>query len=552
MTGPTADPHVTADQDEVAAFLSDPATHGMDAPVQRIDTHGAMVFLAGDLAYKVKRAVNYPYMDFSTLAKRRAACEREIVLNRRTAPEIYIRAIPIMRGNDGRLRLGGSEKAGRADGHAMEWVVEMRRFDGDTLLDRLADRGALTPVLARALADKVAAFHREAEALHGADASGGGSDGLRWALEETCSELAEYRDLFAAGAVARFRADCQASLAGCAEILDTRLREGLVRRCHGDLHLGNLCLVDGHPTIFDAIEFNDALSNIDVLYDLAFLLMDISFRGLGPIANVVLNRYHQFAPRYDGLRALPLFLASRAAIRAKVSASARASQRNDTAARDLARAARAYFRHAVTALTPAPPRIVAVGGLSGSGKSTIARMLAPEVGHAPGAIHLRSDAIRKELFGADETDRLPESAYAAEVSADVYRVLEARAAEVLRHGWSVIVDAVSTRADGRNRLRAIAEAHGARFHGLWLDAPAEVLVSRVETRTGDASDATADVVRRQIAERPDAIDWIRIDAAHPVAEVAGAARRAIGLGRSELGETGGGQPENSDALTSSG
>ncbi|HEY5597496.1 MAG TPA: hypothetical protein VIK47_01715, partial [Kiloniellales bacterium] len=187
---------LTADQSEVAAFLADPSSHGEGcAGVERIDTHGAMVFLAGERAYKVKRAVRYPYMDFSTLALRRRACEREVELNRRTAPEIYIGTVPITREAGGALALNGS-------GEAIEWVVVMRRFAQDCLGDRLAQAGRLTPDLAIALADETAAFHERAEPLYGAAAAGGGGAGLRTVIDENLEELRDRPDIFAAAEVA--------------------------------------------------------------------------------------------------------------------------------------------------------------------------------------------------------------------------------------------------------------------------------------------------------------------------------------------------------------
>ncbi|MHA1600544.1 MAG: bifunctional aminoglycoside phosphotransferase/ATP-binding protein, partial [Alphaproteobacteria bacterium] len=394
-----------AGQGEVAAFLATPSTHGEKcARVERIDTHGAMVFLAGERVYKVKRAVRFPYMDFSTLELRRQACFHEIELNRRTAPEIYVDTVAITREANGALKLGGS-------GEAIEWAVVMRRFPQEALGDRLAQSGQFTLELAAALADEVAAFHDRAEPMR--DAPGGGAAGLRAIIDENFSEMRQRPDLFPTAEVDDLAAVTNEHLDSAATLLDNRLAEGLARRCHGDLHLRNICVVNRQPRIFDCIEFNDAIACIDVLYDLAFLLMDLEHRGLRPHANLILNRYLQRRDDIAGLAALPLFLSTRAAVRAKVSVSVADSQTDAAAARCLCDEAAGYFRAARTFLLPVAPCLVAIGGLSGTGKTCLAHELAPGLGAPPGALHLRSDVLRKSYHGVNELHRLPPSAYGA-------------------------------------------------------------------------------------------------------------------------------------------
>ena len=511
--------HLVADQSAVAAFLGDPATHG-GQPVERIDTHAAMVFLAGARAYKIKRAVKFPYMDFSTLARRKWACEREIELNRRTAPSLYLGAFPITRTGDGRLALG-------SEGEAIEWAVEMQRFDQAGLFDKLAHAGALTARLMTELADTIVRFHALADPLDPETAPHAGAAGLRWVLEETLDEFGERPDLFAASDVDGLAHASRAQLSKTEARLDERLRQGFVRRCHGDLHLRNICLVDGAPTLFDCIEFNDTLACIDVLYDLAFLLMDLDHRGLRPLANLVLNRYLQQTGDLSGLGVLPLFLAARALIRAKVSASAEASQDEADRRRELRDEARAYFRRAATYLTPSPPCMIAIGGLSGTGKTTLARRLAPSVGAAPGAVNLRSDVIRKELWGAGELDRLPQEAYAPEMSDRVYATILARAEEVLAGGYAVVADAVYAKPRERDDLDGLARRLDIPFRGLWLSARADRLIERVEQRTEDASDATETVVRRQLGYDTGPIRWQRLDAAGTELQVLEAAQAVL-------------------------
>jgi aminoglycoside phosphotransferase family enzyme/adenylate kinase family enzyme len=507
---------VVENQSEVAAFLARAETHG-GVPVERIDTHAAMVFLAGDLAYKVKRAVAYPYMDFSTLSRRRAACLREVEINRRTAPDIYLGARPIVRGPAGGLALEG-------DGEAVEWAVVMRRFDQAGLFDRLAQAGRLTPALLLRLADAVATFHARAEPISEQVGE------LRWVIDENAGEFAERPDLFAPDRAERLTAATRVALQRAADLLEDRRARGLVRRCHGDLHLRNVCLIDGRPTLFDAIEFNDAIACIDVLYDFAFLLMDLDHRGLRPAANLVFNRYLQHRGELEALAALPLFLSLRAAVRAKVSASAALSQDDEGARRRLEDEARAYFAAAAAYLTPPPARLVAVGGLSGSGKSTLGRALAPALGPAPGALHLRSDVLRKALHGVDELTELPPEAYRTEVSARVYGELLARALRALEAGQAVVLDAVYGKPEGRLEVETLARQSGVAFTGLWLEAPSEVLRARAAARRADASDATPEVVDRQLGEDPGPITWHRLEASGASEQVVSEAQRILGPG----------------------
>ncbi len=514
-----------ADQSEAATFLATPATHGLGVGpgaerVERIDTHGAMVFLAGTRAYKVKRAVRYPYMDFSTLELRRVNCEREVALNRRTAPDLYLGVEAVVRGADGRLSLGGP-------GQAIEWAVVMRRFDQNGLCDRLARAGRLKPELMRALAEAIAAFHGAAESLAGAEAAGGGAAGLGAVIAENLAELSQRPELFPAAEVAAFERASRAALGRLAPLLDQRLEAGFVRRCHGDLHLRNICVIDGRPTIFDAIEFNDAIACIDVLYDLAFLLMDLEHRGLRPYANLVLNRYLRDEAALAGLAALPLFLSARAAVRAKVSVSLAASQADAAAARGLRDEAVAYFRAAQAYLEPAPPRLVALGGLSGTGKTSLGRELAPGIGAPPGAVHLRSDVLRKALSGVENLTRLPSEAYTRAAGREVYAELARRARGGLGAGRAVIVDAVYAKPEERAAVEVLARDLAVPFHGLWLECPEAVMVARVAARTGDASDATAEVVRRQLGYDLGAVAWHRIEASGEESKVTAGAERIL-------------------------
>ena len=482
--------------DDVIAFLSDPATHGgVEVEVRR--THGAVVVLAGPHAYKVKRPVRYAYLDFTQPATRRAMLARELELNRPAAPQIYDRLVPITRTAGGGLALDGN-------GAAVEWALRMHRFPAEAEMIRVVEAGGLGAALAAALGCTVAGLHAAAPRRPGAGAARMAT--VLSGLEVSFAGVAGGLDPVAGGAVL---AAARARLARVAGVLDARAAAGFVRRCHGDLHLGNLVVLDGRPVPFDALEFDETLGTMDVLYDLAFLLMDLDRRGHRAAANIVLNRWlhNSGEPAHlTGLAALPLFLGLRAAIRAMV-----AAQRAQGAGAAEARAARAeaadYLAAAQGYLAPAPARLVAVGGLSGSGKSTLAAGLAPDIGPAPGAMLLRSDLIRKALAGVAETDRLPPGSYTEAASDRVYAEMRARAAQVLGAGHGVVLDAVHLTAGERRAAEALAGRAGVRFDGLWLDAPPPALRARVSARAGDASDADAAVVDRQLATAGAVTDW---------------------------------------------
>jgi aminoglycoside phosphotransferase family enzyme/predicted kinase len=502
----SAPSHVIEDQSEVIAFLADPRTHG-GAAVERIDTHGAVVVLAGERAYKLKRAVRFPYMDFSTLALRRRACEAELELNRRTAPELYLAAEPVVRTRAGALAIGG-------EGETLDWVVVMRRFDQEALLDRRAARGALDQRIMTDLADAILRFHAAAEPRP----EQGGAEGIARVVAGNDRGLREAgADVLDPAKTERLRQRSDAALERVGPLLEARRTAGLVRHCHGDLHLRNICLIEGRPTLFDAIEFNDQIACIDVLYDLAFLLMDLDHRGLGGLGNLVFNRYLSEGARRDGLgdlaglAALPLFLSCRAGVRAQVGAAGAAAQPDQDRAARLIAEARDYLDLALRYLDPPGPRLVAVGGLSGTGKSTLARAIAPLLQPTPGAVLLRSDVIRKHLLGRDPLARLGPEGYTAELTARVYDTMRERARAALAAGHSVVADAVHGRADERAAIAAVARELKAPFDGLWLEAPPGVLEARVAARAVDASDATVEVLRQQLSYEIGAIDWQRID-----------------------------------------
>jgi uncharacterized protein len=490
----------TNSQDEVLTFLADPTTHGGEK-VQRIDTHAASVFLAGERALKIKRAVRFPFLDYSTLAKRKQACEAELAVNTPYAPEIYRGVIAITREADGRFAIGGK-------GTPVEWAVEMRRFDEKRTLDHLA--GEIDEALADALGRAVGAAHARAQPIEGA----AWIAAIGSYIGEHAEAFRKYPELFGRAEIDTLERLGRTAYQHILPLLRDRSQRGLIRRIHGDLHLGNIVLIDGKPVLFDAIEFSEIIASGDVLYDLGFLLMDLLERGLQLPASIVFNRYltqmHN-AEDLDGLTALPFFLSLRAAIRAMVTA-ARMERAPEKQRAAIAKSARDYFAFARKAIEPPAPKFIAVGGLSGTGKTQLARMLAPHVGPMPGAVIGRSDVERKALFGAAETDTLPTDTYTPAVNERIYRLLFDKARRVLATRHSVIVDAVFARAAERATLAVVASSANLRVQGLFLTADLATRLARVGVRAGDASDADEKVARTQESYDLGPLDWAQIDA----------------------------------------
>jgi uncharacterized protein len=507
-------------QDATIAFLSRPESYaGGVAAVETIATHASMVFLAGDCAYKLKRAVKYPYLDFSTPELRRRACETELTLNRRTAPTLYLAVRPL-------FRTSGDDIAWQGPGMAIDWVVVMRRFAQSALFDRLAGEAGLTAPLMTLLADRIAAFHDDAERMP----DYGGSAGIGEVVAMNEGVLSRFMpSVFDAQKVDALCAATRAALTRVTALLEKRRLGGKVRHCHGDLHLGNICLIDGQPTLFDCIEFSRSLAAIDVLYDLAFLLMDLEHRGQRRFANLVFNRYLDRTDEADGIATVRLFASLRATIRAHVTATAAENQGKIGARKAAIEQANSYLDLAGDLLRPVPARLVAVGGLSGTGKSTLATALAPAIGAFPGARILRSDVIRKRLLGVKFEEHCPAEGYAQEITETVYAQLRLQAADALAAGQSVVLDAVAADPAERSSFAAAAEAAGVAFTGLWLEAPPSRLEDRIRRRRNDVSDATVEVLHRQLDWDIGRLDWVRIDAGGGPHACLATAARALGM-----------------------
>ena len=333
---------LTEDQSAVRAFLAEPASYpDATTTVTMFETHGAVVFVTDTRAYKLKKAVAFPYMDYGTLARRADMCAREIAFNRRTAPEIYLHAVPVT-SDAGGLKIGGT-------GTVVDWLVEMNRFDPAEVLGEKAGRGEVDEALILRIIDKVADFHDTAEAVTGID----GYAALRGVAHGNDGQFAAFASVLPRAETERLTALTLAALEAHAPRLTARAKAGKLKRCHGDLHLGNICLYHGAPLIFDCIEFNDAFAVIDTLYDVAFLLMDLDARGLGAFARQAEARYLARMDEADARPLLPVLCSMRAAIRAHVSVAIASGIADATAKAGFVQAAKAYLTQGLRYLDPA-------------------------------------------------------------------------------------------------------------------------------------------------------------------------------------------------------
>ena len=471
---------IPASQTATAALLQRLA--GLPA----LETPISVVFRGTETVWKLRKAVATPFLDFTSLAERERAARRELALNAAGAPGMYRDVVAVREGPT----LEG-------DGKVIYWVVRMARVAEGDFLDRMATEGQITPVLLDQLADAVAAYHARLPPL--------ATDPLPAFDRLITGNIASARVAeLPENEIAKWHAGITDLRHRLAPWLRARRDAGFVRRIHGDLHLGNLCLWQGRPTPFDALEFDEALAEFDLGYDLGFLLMDLETRlgenRLGrAAANRVLNRYLARTGDWGLVAGLPLFLSLRAMVRAHVEARSGHPDR-----------AEAYLQTALTSLRPSHAIVIGIGGLPGSGKSTIARAIAPQVGTAPGAVIVRSDEIRKRQHTAAPEDKLPPAAYTKAASAKVFAELFDAVRTVASAGHAAIADATFMAREHRDALTYAANGH--RLVGIWLEAPLPLLEVRIAARVGDASDADLSVLRSAAKSNPTAGDWQAVDA----------------------------------------
>ena len=469
---------------ELAAELLTAAAYPhTTSDIEVIETHISWVLLTGEFAYKIKKPVTQPFLDFSTLEQREHFCREELRLNARLAPELYLDVVPIG-GTPEQPRVGNTP--------AFEYAVRMRQFDVEASADRLiqAEANALGREQLEALADRMAAFHDALEPV---------SDTRQHTA--ILKNLAETRDVMADSdrpGLQRLLADTAAAVARLANVFAERSAAGRVRDCHGDLHLGNIALIGEQLIPFDCLEFDPRLRTIDLIDEIAFLFMDLASHGRHDLAFAFLNRWLERTGDFAGLALLRLYAAHRALVRVKVSAiSARESA--DPAA---VAAGERYLRAAESALAESSGRLLLMMGLSGSGKTTVAR----EIAGLTGAVHVRSDVERKRLCSLDplaDARAAPGAGiYSRETTAATYDALLAAAQAALAGGLTIIVDATFLAHAQRQRFAELAAACDAPSRILHCTAAESTLRERVRQRAqarGDASDADESVLDRQLA-----------------------------------------------------
>lgn len=489
----------SASRDErVIDALHDPKCypHAVER-VEVLETHISWVLLAGDYAYKLKKPVNLGFLDFSTLEARRFYCEEELRLNRRTAPRLYLEVVPVT-GSEAEPRIGG-------EGRPIEYAVKMRRFGQDALLSRMAQAGTLGAAEVDALARGIAAFHARIARADPARPFGSAAQALAPAVQNFDQIEALIGPNADVPELERLRGWTRDEHARLRSTFEARRAGGFVRECHGDLHLGNVALIDGEPTPFDGIEFNEAFRWIDVMNEVAFLVMDLVDRKLPRLAWHFLNGYLEATGDYAGLSMLRFYLVYRALVRAKVACIRDHQPGLDAQAHK--RAGREYLQYLrlAQALTAWPPRaLIVMHGVAGSGKTTVAQ----ELLEACGAVRLRSDVERKRLqgleAGARTSSALGGGLYSPDLTAQTYARLSALSRAVLEAGYSVVVDATFLARAQRSAFADLAREMGVPFGIAVCEAPEDVLRERVATRqreARDASEADPEVLAHQLASR---------------------------------------------------
>jgi len=462
--------------------------HPVQEPIKLIQTHVSYVLLTGNYAYKLKKAVNFGFLDYSTLELREHFCRQELEMNKRGAAEIYLEVLPITQ-TDNQLELGGS-------GEAVEYTLKMCQFPQDNLLINLFQQGKLTKEMVEDLGRLVAQFHSKCP-TNDYILSFGEVGQVRQAFDENYEQTAKYIGL--AQTQAQFDATKEFTdnfFATKQEVLASRVNNRWIRECHGDLHLGNICLWHDKILLFDCIEFNEPFRFVDVMYDVAYGVMNFLVGSRPDLANAYLNTYLEESGDWEGLQVLPLYVSRQAYVRAKITSFLLDDSGVPAADKEQAKVtASQYYKMASDCSKLGQGSLIIMSGVSGSGKSTVAKKIA----HQSNAIHVRSDAVRKHLAGVSLSERGGEDLYTSEMTEKTYSRLLELGVLLASAGYSVILDAKYDRQSLRKPVIAAAEKHHLPLQILHCTAPEEILRDRLNSRTGDVSDATANLLTSQLA-----------------------------------------------------
>ncbi|TNE95102.1 MAG: hypothetical protein EP328_10335 [Gammaproteobacteria bacterium] len=503
-----------------------------DHPVrdfQVIETHISQVILTGDYAYKIKKPVDFGFLDFSTLARRKHFCEEELRLNRRLAEQLYLEVIPLT-GTPEAPVIGGS-------GEAFEYMIKMRQFGQDQLFDRLQESGALESERLASLAQQVAHFHDQLPPV-AEDKPLGTPEAVYAAMQENFDQIRPMIDDKALLAqLDNLEGWTQSTFERHRDLIAKRRAEGMVRECHGDLHLANITCFDGKTTVFDCIEFNEPFRWIDVINDLAFLLMDLESRREDGLANLVLNTYLEYRGDFEALPLLPLYKTYRALVRAKIALFTLGNPSlSDAEKVELMERYRAYAQLAEDYTAIPNHYLLATTGLSASGKTCVSASMAGELG----LIRLRSDVERKRLHGLgpldDSKSGIGADLYSPAANEQTYQRLAELADQLLAGGLSVIIDAACLKQKERDLFAGIAENEGVPFALLHCEAPEELRREWVRKRKGDASEATEELLDAQqswfeelTAEEKSHTIHLHTDEEHVAEAVADRIRQHLGV-----------------------
>jgi len=462
--------------------------HPVQRPIETVQTHCSIVFLTGDYAYKLKKPVDFGFLDFSTLAKRQYFLNEELRLNQAIAPDIYDQVVPIYQINGNRLGFAP------ATGQVAEYALRMHQFPQDCLLVNRFQQGKLQPEDMQALGIKVAQFHSQTR-TNAYIASFGHPASLNTAVEDNFRATEKYIGVVqTAEQYEQTRAFSRQCLQTQGPIFEERIHQQKIRECHGDLHLKNICYWHGKIQLFDRIEFNEAFRFVDVMYDTAFVIMDLEVRQRPDLANIFLNTYLEQTGDWLGVQILPFYLCRQAYVRAKVTSFLLDDAQISAPAKEEAKAsAQNYYHLAWHYGQPRQGGIILMCGLSGAGKSTVARFLAPQLG----ALHLRSDALRKQLAGLPLEERGNDALYGEEMTQKTYTKLAELALLLASQGFQIILDAKYDRRLWRSHLLQSCQTQALPCSILYCQAPVEVLGDRLRQRWGDISDATPALLEHQ-------------------------------------------------------